>query len=80
MKPNPTTELPSPASTSPAPVSRRTVFVGAGTAGALAAAANLLKPPAVEELPMTNARAEAPLAEGYRLSEHVKRYYKTARV
>jgi hypothetical protein len=62
-------------------LTRRRVFAGAGTAGALAAAAALLpqgpKPAA--------AAAEGPLAgaagaDGYQLTEHVLRYYQTARV
>jgi hypothetical protein len=61
-------------------INRRTVFAGAGAAGALAAVAVVLpgapKPaaPAVAALP-------EPLEEtGYRLTEHVKQYYATARV
>ncbi|MBG9388095.1 formate dehydrogenase [Caenimonas aquaedulcis] len=60
-----------------ATLSRRTLFAGAGTAGALAAAASLLpgaQPPtvAVPELkpPPEN-------GGGYQLTDHVKRYYKT---
>lgn len=57
---------------------RRAVFAGAGAAGALAAAASLL--PDVREA----AAAAAPGAKpeqtgGYRLSEHVKQYYASAR-
>ena len=64
----------------PAPaLSRRTLFAGAGTAGALAAAAALL--PRGEAVPAVVAGAEpAPQTGGYQLSEHVKRYYQTARV
>jgi hypothetical protein len=60
---------------------RRTLLAGAGTAGALAAAAVVLPgvqqavPPAqagVQPLPDT--------AAGYRLTEHVKRYYATTRI
>ena len=46
------------------PVDRRTMLAGASAVGALAAAATLL--------PDT--------AAGYRLTEHVKRYYATARI
>ncbi|HSI54789.1 MAG: formate dehydrogenase [Ramlibacter sp.] len=61
-------------------LSRRTLFAGAGTAGAVAAAASLL-PGAVTETAVT-ADAPKPPANGggYRLSEHVKRYYKTTLV
>lgn len=64
-------------STPPAP-SRRTLFVGAGTAGALAAAAALLPGTQAEQTVAEASPAEP--GEGYRLTEHVKRYYQTARV
>lgn len=61
-------------------VSRRRLFAGAGTAGALAAAATVL--PSIE--PATPAPSEATKAPanggGYRLTEHVKRYFKTTLV
>jgi hypothetical protein len=63
-------------------LSRRTLFAGAGTAGALAAAAALL-PGTQAEPTVTAADGTAGTAdggEGYRLTEHVKRYYQTARV
>jgi hypothetical protein len=63
-------------------LSRRTLFAGAGTAGALAAAAALLHgtqaEPTVTAAAGTAGTAER--SEGYRLTEHVKRYYQTARV
>lgn len=61
-------------------LSRRTLFVGAGTAGAIAATASLL-PRITEE-----AAAVPPLKDppakggGYQLTEHVKRYYRTTLV
>jgi hypothetical protein len=62
-------------------VGRRTVMAGAGAAGALAAVATLLQPRAA---PPAGAQDTGPLAAdatpGYRLTEHVKRYYRTARV
>lgn len=64
------------------PVSRRTVFAGAGAVGALAAAAAVL--PRLQETPAvaaTTAPAPAALPSGgYQLTEHVQRYYQTARV
>jgi hypothetical protein len=61
------------------PLSRRTLFAGAGTATALAAAAALLPRAAV---PVAEApSAVLPLTDGgYQLTEHVQRYYQTARV
>ena len=66
---------------SPSKLSRRTLFAGAGTAGALAAAVSVL--PSVKSLP----QAAAPVSQvkperggGYALSDHVKHYYKTTLV
>ena len=61
-------------------ISRRTVFAGAGVAGALAAAAAVL--PSAAKLPAPVAAALPPPDEpdGYRLTDHVKQYYATARV
>jgi hypothetical protein len=60
---------------------RRTVLAGAGGVGALAAAAALL-PQAVPTAALAPAAAlpASSSAAGYRLTEHVKRYYETARV
>lgn len=65
----------------PSKLSRRTLFAGAGTAGALAAAVSVL--PAVQAVPEAAAALPRPKPEkggGYALSEHVKHYYQTARV
>jgi hypothetical protein len=58
-------------------LSRRTLFAGAGTVGALAAAASLV--PGVQEAAETAVLPQPPPERGggYALSEHVKRYYKT---
>ncbi len=66
---------------SPSKLSRRTLFAGAGTAGAIAAAVSVL--PTVKALP--EAAAPMPQAKpqrggGYALSDHIKHYYQTARV
>lgn len=61
-------------------LSRRTLFTGVGTAGAVAAAVSVL--PAVPAAPAP-APALKPAPEqggGYQLTEHVKQYYKTTRV
>jgi hypothetical protein len=72
-----------PGSAQPIPtvLSRRTVFAGAGTLGALAAAAAVL-PGAKKDQAVASADLAAPAdqGQGYRLTEHVKRYYQTARV
>lgn len=67
---------------SPSPtLSRRTVFAGAGAAGALAAVA-VVAPRIEQAAPEALASAQpAADADGrYQLTEHVNRYYQTARV
>ena len=60
-------------------VSRRTLFAGAGTVGAVAAASSFL--PQVKDLaPQITQKAKPERGGGYELSEHVKRYYKTTLV
>jgi hypothetical protein len=62
-------------------MSRRTVFAGAGTLGALAAAAAIVpaaKPEPVQ--PVADAGKAATDDGRYQLTEHVRRYYRTARV
>jgi hypothetical protein len=58
-------------------LNRRTLFAGAGTVGALAAAATLL--PRVPEAESAAAvpRPAPTKGGGYSLSDHVKQYYKT---
>jgi len=59
---------------------RRRVLAGAGLAGAAAVAAQVL-PGAAPAAPDAARTATAPpdTSAGYRLSEHVRRYYETAR-
>lgn len=61
-------------------LSRRRLFAGAGVAGAVAAAAAVL--PVVQQQPQTVANPEpsGEKPEGYRVTEHIQRYYQTARV
>lgn len=63
------------------PLSRRRLFAGAGTAGALAAAATVL-PLQRETTPVADTPAKpAPEAGGgYQLTAHVQRYYQTTKV
>lgn len=67
-------------SSSPSKLSRRTLFAGAGTVGALAATVGLL--PTAQTVAQAPAlpRAKPERGGGYALSEHVKQYYKTTRV
>jgi hypothetical protein len=72
----------SQASRPPSPaLSRRTLFAGASAAGALAAVA-VVAPRIEQAAPEAVASAQpAPEADGrYQLTEHVNRYYQTARV
>ena len=62
-------------------LSRRSLFAGAATVGAVAAAASVL--PAAVQSVGAQAAPELPKPErggGYSLSEHVQRYYQTTRV
>ena len=64
----------------PVKSSRRSLFAGVATVGAVAAVTSVL-PKVVA--PATPAAAELPKPKrggGYTLSEHVQRYYKTTRV
>jgi hypothetical protein len=58
-------------------LSRRTLFAGAGTAGAIAATATLLPRVVQTPEPAPELRPPPEKGGGYQLSEHVKRYYKT---
>lgn len=61
--------------------SRRSLFAGAATVGAVAAVASVV--PKVLSPTATPAVADLPKPErggGYSLSEHVQRYYQTTRV
>ncbi|MFZ2307434.1 MAG: formate dehydrogenase [Rhodoferax sp.] len=67
-------------SSSPSRLSRRTLFAGAGTMGAVAATVGLL--PTAQTVVQTPAvpKVMPERGGGYALSEHVKQYYKTTRV
>jgi len=60
---------------------RRGFMLGAAVAGAATAAAVALPKSATPELPVAEPTPPAPAnGGGYRVSEHVKRYYKTTQV
>jgi hypothetical protein len=68
-------------SQSPSGLSRRTLFAGAGTVGALAAVVSLTAaPPVAPEIATAEPKPAPERGGGYSLSEHVKRYYRTTRV
>jgi hypothetical protein len=58
-------------------LSRRSLFAGVGTVGAVAATATLLPHAVQDSQPPTEARPAPEKGGGYQLSEHVKRYYKS---
>ncbi len=63
------------------PTGRRAVLGGAAVAGGLAAVASLLpEQKAADVTPALQAQTTATDTKGYQLSEHVKRYYATARI
>ncbi|MBL0920000.1 MAG: formate dehydrogenase [Hydrogenophaga sp.] len=64
----------------PTRLSRRTVFAGATTVGALAAAAAVLPRAESPEAVAAEPKAAPKRGGGYALSEHVKHYYQTTRI
>jgi len=67
-------------SQTPPRLSRRAFLAGAATAGAAAAGAVALPGAAAQPQSTASAPAKPERGGGYRLSEHVKRYYKTTLV
>ncbi|MEY3610967.1 MAG: hypothetical protein RJB14_689 [Pseudomonadota bacterium] len=61
-------------------LSRRSLFSGAATVGAVAAATAVLPGVVKNQTPVTAALPKPTRGGGYTLSEHVQRYYKTTRV
>ncbi len=61
-------------------LSRRTLFAGAGTAGAVAAVASLMPAAKPVEQAASEPKAAPAKGGGYHLSEHVKHYYQTTRL
>ncbi len=62
------------------PISRRTVFAGVGAVGAVGAIAAATSLPGVTPAPTKTAEARLDTTGGYQLTEHVKRYYASARI
>lgn len=61
-------------------LSRRHLFIGAGTVGAAAAAASLLPGALQETSPAPVAKEPPAKGGGYHVTEHVKRYYQSTLV
>jgi hypothetical protein len=70
-----------PAAETDTVLTRRRVFAGAGAAGALAAVAGVL-PPADNAAAPVSTEPPAPPEQGggYRVTQHVLRYYQTTRL
>jgi len=62
------------------PLTRRRLFAGAGTIGAVAAAASLVPGVVQQSAAAPEAKEPPPRGGGYQLTEHVKRYYQTTLV
>lgn len=75
-------QKPEPSTPDNAQLSRRRLFAGAGGVGALAAAAAVLRvSPPEQPAAVVGAAGGSDSSDGrYQLTEHVKRYYQTARV
>lgn len=61
-------------------LSRRTLFAGAGTVGAVAAVASLVPATKPVDTAEQQPRVAPAKGGGYQLSEHVKRYYQTTKI
>jgi len=61
-------------------LNRRTLFAGASTVGALAAAATLLPRGVPAEATVAVPKPAPTKGGGYSLSDHVKQYYQTTRI
>lgn len=61
-------------------LSRRTLFAGAGTAGAVAAVAGLMSAPKAVEQAAPELKPAPAKGGGYQLTDHVKQYYQTTRL
>ena len=61
------------------PGRRRVVTVGAGVTAAAALAAVALPGRREPESKVAKSASDRPAAEGYRLTEHIRRYYETTR-
>jgi hypothetical protein len=61
-------------------LSRRTLFAGAGTVGAVAAVATVMPGIQATETAATEPKPAPERGGGYSLSEHVKHYYRTTRI
>jgi hypothetical protein len=61
-------------------LSRRTLFAGAGTVGAVAAVASVMPGASAPETAAAEPKPAPERGGGYTLSEHVQHYYRTTRI
>lgn len=64
----------------PGKLSRRTLFAGAGTVGAVAAVTSLLPAGQPAQQATQELKPAPEKGGGYQLTEHVKQYYQTTRL
>ena len=64
----------------PVKASRRSLFAGVATVGAVAAVTSVLPKAVAPAAPAATPLPKPERGGGYSLSEHVQRYYKTTRV
>ncbi len=62
------------------PIDRRKLVLGAGVAGAAVVAAQAFRPEAAVVASVAPAKAPAETGDGYQVTQHVLRYYETAKV
>jgi len=79
MKSTPLPTSPSASESQGLRTGRRRLVVGAGVAAGTALAAVVLQRKAETGVPAAAAETGEPAAQGYRLTDHVRRYYETTR-
>ena len=79
MKPSPTPSAPKADADSAKRSDRRRLVVGAGVAAGAAVAAAALHRRAEPEATVAAKKTEPAAGEGYRLTDHIRRYYDTTR-
>ena len=62
------------------PIDRRKLVLSAGVAGAAVVAAQAFRPEVAVVAEVVPAKAPAEAGDGYQLTQHVMRYYETAKV
>ncbi|MGZ8259250.1 MAG: formate dehydrogenase [Caldimonas sp.] len=79
MKSVPSSPVPRPEACATPPRAGRRLVLGAGAAAAAALAAAAAQRAGAPKAEATAAKTDAAPAEGYRLTDHIRRYYETTR-